>query len=82
VNEPIHIIPSYSAAIGGAGSTGWDWVIWSFQKARLHCPNSKLLINDYDILNNAANTNSYLIIINLLKARNLVDGIGVQSHHL
>ncbi len=27
VNEPIHTQPSYMAALGGAGTTGWDWVI-------------------------------------------------------
>jgi len=33
-------------------------------------------------LNNDANLQRYLQIINLLKARSLLDGIGEQSHHL
>ena len=50
VNEPIQKPAFYKNAIGGDGATGWDWVIWSFQKARQYFPNAKLLINDYDIL--------------------------------
>ena len=80
VNEPLHAPPSYTAAMGGAGSTGWDWVIWSYEKARQYCGNSELLLNDYDILNDNNNTTSYLEIINLLKDRGLIDGIGVQCH--
>src|SRR6478609_10578554 len=34
VNEPLHAVPAYSAALGGAGATGFDWVIKSFELAR------------------------------------------------
>lgn len=81
VNEPIHETPNYINAIGGAGTTGWDWVVWSFQKARQYCPNAKLLINEYDVLNNDTNLAKYIQIINILKAKNLIDGIGEQGHH-
>ncbi len=80
VNEPLHTPPSYREAIGGAGSSGWDWVIWAFEKARQYLPNTRLLINEYDIVNSSKNTARYLEIINLLKERDLIDGIGVQSH--
>lgn len=83
VNEPLpgHNPAPYAAALGGAGTTGWDWVIWAFQKARQYMPtNTKLLINEYNILNSSSNTATYLQIINLLKARNLIDGIGIQAH--
>jgi len=80
VNEPLHAPPSYKNAIGGNGSTGWDWVIWAFQKARQYCPNAKLLLNDYNIINSNSATTSYLQIINILKSRNLIDGIGEQGH--
>lgn len=82
VNEPLHVIPSFVDAIGGSGSTGWDWVIWSFEKARQYNPGAKLLLNDYGILGNKKNTSDYLNIINLLNDRGLIDGIGVQSHGL
>jgi endo-1,4-beta-xylanase len=80
VNEPLHAKPSYRNAIGGDGSTGWDWVIWSFQEARKAFPNSKLLINEYGIISDPNATANYLKIINLLKSRGLVDGIGIQCH--
>ena len=82
VNEPLpgHNPAPYSAALGGAGSTGWDWVIWAFTKARQYMPNAKLLLNDFGIINDNAATTSYLQIINVLNSRGLIDGIGVQGH--
>lgn len=82
VNEPLHASPAYAAALGGSGTTGWDWVILAFEKAREYCPNAKLLINEYNILNGYTSTASYLEIINLLKERELIDGIGLQGHSL
>ncbi len=81
VNEPLHAKPSYRNAIGGDGTTGWDWVIWSFEQARQAFPNSKLLINEYGIISDPNAAAQYVTIINLLKARGLVDGIGIQCHY-
>jgi endo-1,4-beta-xylanase len=81
VNEPLHAKPSYRNALGGDGSTGWDWVIKAFQMARQYFPNSKLLINDYGIISDPNATSQYVTIINLLKSRGLVDGIGIQCHY-
>ncbi|HEY6922472.1 MAG TPA: endo-1,4-beta-xylanase [Steroidobacteraceae bacterium] len=80
VNEPLHTPPSYIAALGGAGTTGWDWVINTFQMARKAFPNSQLLINEFGTENDANARSQYLQIIALLKARGLIDGIGVQAH--
>ncbi|WP_239613466.1 endo-1,4-beta-xylanase [Cohnella mopanensis] len=80
VNEPLHAKPSYKNAIGGDGTTGWDWVIWSFEQARQAFPNSKLLINEYGIISDPNAASQYIAIINLLKSRGLVDGIGIQCH--
>lgn len=85
VNEPTNAPASYRDALGGAGTTGWDWIIWSYEKAREYCPNATLLINDYNIINdavNGSNTNStdYETIIGLLNDRNLIDGVGFQTH--
>jgi endo-1,4-beta-xylanase len=82
VNEPLsgHNPATYRSALGGAGSTGWDWVIWAFTKARQYLPNAKLILNDYGIINDNNATTSYLQIINLLKGKGLIDGIGVQGH--
>jgi endo-1,4-beta-xylanase len=82
VNEPLHHKPAYHNHIGGDGATGWDWVVWAFEKARKHAPNAKLHINDYDILKSDRNTGEYLRIINILQEKKLIDGIGVQGHFL
>jgi endo-1,4-beta-xylanase len=80
VNEPLHVIPSYSAALGGAGTTGWDWVNKSFEMAREYFPNAELILNDYSITNDGNATTRYLQIIQLLKDRGLIDAIGDQVH--
>lgn len=89
VNEPINDPPgsagngggNYIDALGGTGITGWDWVMNSFRLARQYFPAAtKLLLNEYNIVNSAARTIQYREIINLLKTENLIDGIGVQAH--
>ncbi|MEO6546341.1 MAG: endo-1,4-beta-xylanase [Ferruginibacter sp.] len=89
VNEPINDPPNsagngggnYINALGGTGVTGWDWVINSFKLARQYFPaTTKLLLNEYNIVNNPGRAIQYRAIANLLKAQNLIDGIGVQAH--
>lgn len=93
VNEPLHNAPNgmlpwgastpnvnYAKALGGAGATGWDWIITSFRMARKYFPNSKLLINEYSVINSTSETNKYIEIIKLLQADSLIDGIGEQAH--
>ncbi len=89
VNEPLsgHNPPdgengraNYLKALGGTGKTYWDWLINAFKLARKYLPKAKLLINDYNIINDNAATDSYVQIVNLLKSQNLIDGIGEQAH--
>jgi endo-1,4-beta-xylanase len=82
VNEPLsgHNPAPYRAALGGSGSSGWDWIVWAFMKAKLYMPNTKLVLNDYGIINDNSATTSYLQIINVLKGKGLIDGIGIQGH--
>ncbi|MBL3658429.1 endo-1,4-beta-xylanase [Fulvivirga sediminis] len=82
VNEPLHDPPSYAPALGGAGSTGWDWVIWSFEQARIYFPNAQLILNEYNVLNYTNTCDDFLEIVELLQDRNLIDGIGLQAHSL
>jgi endo-1,4-beta-xylanase len=82
VNEPLHAPPSYAEALGGAGETGWDWVVWSFERARGYFPDAVLLINEYNILCCAPNRARYADLVTLLQERGLIDGIGVQAHGL
>lgn len=74
----------YFKALGGhndTDGTGWDWVLNAFRLAReIFGPDTKLVINDYNILSSAANTNEYLRIIKILQEENLIDVIGVQGH--
>lgn len=93
VNEPLHAPPNgqnkafsttpaadYAGALGGDGVTGYDWIIKSFELARFYFPSSKLLINEYGIINSVSNTDKYITIINLLTDRDLIDAIGFQAH--
>jgi endo-1,4-beta-xylanase len=85
VNEPIRtakdtFYPPYYKTIGGKGKTGWDWVIWSFEKARRYFPDAKLILNEYNMLNGKRAVDTLIKIAGLLKERNLVDAIGIQGH--
>ena len=88
VNEPLNDPPSkddegggnYIEALGGAGASGWEWILESFRLAREHFPRSTLMINDYSITNSEDATRRYREIIELLRKENLVDAIGVQGH--
>src|SRR5690606_38634021 len=82
VNEPLHSVPAYSEALGGAGETGYDWVIKAFEMAREHFPESQLILNDFQILILPNFTQDYLQVIDVLDERGLIDGIGVQAHFL
>jgi endo-1,4-beta-xylanase len=89
VNEPLHDPPrgatngNYIEALGGDNGlygTGWDWIIRAFELAREYFPTAKLMLNDFSITNDGNATTRYLEIIGLLKARGLIDLVGVQGH--
>jgi len=91
VNEPLpgHNPPdgtggraNYKEALGGDGVTGWDWVLNAFRMAREIFPaETKLMLNDYNIINSSSNTSQYLNIIRLLQAEDLIDVVGEQGHN-
>ncbi len=80
VNEPISAPSNARWGLGGSGATGWDWVIRSFELARQYCPNSKLLLNEYGIINDRRKATEYRQMVELLRDRGLIDGVGLQSH--
>jgi len=87
VNEPIErspwdYYPEYYEALGGEGDTGWDWVIWAFEKAREYFPDAQLLLNEYELLGGAKSITRFNNIVSSLKERNLIDGICAQGHFL
>lgn len=80
LNEPLNAPPPYREALGGSGTTGFDWVIKSFELGRKHFPKAKLILNEYNVIIENGITTNYLNVINLLNERNLIDGIGEQGH--
>jgi endo-1,4-beta-xylanase len=86
VNEPLHDPPDdpadggYIGALGGAGETGWDWVITSFELARRYFPRAQLGINEFSVTNDGNLMRRYIEIIGLLQERGLIDTVGVQGH--
>ena len=73
--------PYFREGLGGAGATGYDWAIWLFEKARFYFPNSKLVINDFELESNSAGLTQALALVKVLRDRNLIDGFGTQAHH-
>lgn len=65
----------------GPYATGWDYIIWSFAKAREYFPNAELVLNDYGIINDPSAITEHLEIVNILKARGLIDAVGIQCHN-
>lgn len=88
VNEPVNDPPgqndngggNYINALGGTGTTGWDWIITSFRLAREYFPEAQLMINEYSIINDTQRAETYVEIVNLLQAESLIDVIGFQGH--
>ncbi|BET66591.1 hypothetical protein ASA1KI_15090 [Opitutales bacterium ASA1] len=71
---------NYIAALGGTGTTGWDWVLQAFRLARAAFPDTPLVMHDYSIINNTTTLARFIEIVELLKAEGLVDIIGEQAH--
>lgn len=92
-NEPINAPPdgtqnpwatqptaNYADALGGAGETGFDWILEGFRLARQYFPDTPLMINEYGIEGSEDLSNRYLEIIQALQAEDLIDLIGFQAH--
>ncbi len=82
VNEPPpHTTPPYAEALGGAGSSGYDWIVQAFEWADQYCPNAILLLNDYNTIEYGGDNSHFLEIVNAIKdAGAPIDAIGVQAH--
>jgi endo-1,4-beta-xylanase len=83
VNEahPNHAPAPFKAALGGDGSTGYDWIIKCFQMARERWPNAILIYNDYNNIEYANEVNWTVGLINKMKeVKAPIDGIGCQAH--
>jgi len=80
--HPWDYYPSYYEALGGEGDTGWDWVIWAFEKAREYFPYSKLYLNEYQLFGGNKSLKKYLDIVHSLQERELIDGVCEQGHFI
>jgi endo-1,4-beta-xylanase len=72
---------NYVEALGGAGASGFDWVLTAFRMAREIFPSTaKLMLNEYSVINTDTRTDTYVRLVQLLQQENLIDGIGIQGH--
>ncbi|MGD8860262.1 MAG: endo-1,4-beta-xylanase, partial [Myxococcales bacterium] len=81
VNEPPpHTTPPYAEALGGAGDSGYDWIVQSFVWARQYCPNAVLILNDYNTIEWPGDNEHFIDIVNrILAAGAPIDAIGAQA---
>lgn len=72
---------NYVDALGGAGTTGYDWILNAFRMAReIFPPTARLMLNEYSVTNTDERTDRYLTLVGLLRQENLIDAIGDQVH--
>ncbi|MEO8177207.1 MAG: endo-1,4-beta-xylanase [Deltaproteobacteria bacterium] len=72
---------NYVEALGGAGESGFDWVLTAFRMAREIFPRSaKLMLNEYSVINTEARTELYLRLVQRLQQEDLIDAMGEQAH--
>lgn len=82
VNEPPpHSTPAYIEGLGGAGTSGYDWIVNAFKWARAACPNAILILNDYNNVEYSAdNARTVDIVTRVRAAGGPIDAIGAQAH--
>ncbi|MGD9201470.1 MAG: endo-1,4-beta-xylanase [Chitinispirillia bacterium] len=83
VNEamPSHAPPPFAEALGGSGSTGYDYIINSFKMARRRWPKAILMYNDYNSIEYDADVQyTYDLVKKMLEVNAPIDAIGCQGH--
>jgi endo-1,4-beta-xylanase len=81
VNEPTHNQPVYMNAIGGAGTSGYDWIVQALNWAHQYCPNAILLVNDYNTIEYSADRDNFIKLAKAVKAAGApINAIGAQAH--
>lgn len=67
----------------GTEAGEYDWIVNAYKLARQYfpCEETKLVINEYNLLTNYQNvTDKYLEVVDLLMADDLIDVLGFQGH--
>jgi len=78
-----HAPPPWKNALGGTGTTGFDYIIKAFQMARQRWPKAILIYNDYNTLEWSNEINWIKQIIpKLVSAGAPIDAVGFQAHGL
>jgi len=72
--------PGHAPAGYAQNAFGNNWVTRSFELARKYCPNSVLILNDYNVLR--WNTEQFIEMARPAINAGVVDAIGLQSHGL
>jgi endo-1,4-beta-xylanase len=82
VNEPPpHTTPPYVEALGGAGTSGYDWIVQSFEWAHQYCPNAILILNDYNTIEYGNDNTHFIDIVKRIqRAGAPIDAVGAQAH--
>lgn len=83
INEayPSHKPPPFKNALGGDGSTGYDWMIKIFKMARDRWPHAVLIYNDYNTIEWGSEVDWQVKMATAMKKNNsAMDAIGVQAH--
>jgi endo-1,4-beta-xylanase len=82
-NAGKHAPPKWRDALGGTGSTGYDWIVKAFKMARERWPKAILIYNDYNTLEWSSEiTWIKQIIPTLINAGAPIDAVGFQAHGL
>lgn len=84
VNEPPpHTRPAYDGNIGGGTNGDWKWIANAFTWAREACPNSTLILNDYNNIEWQNDNAHFIDIVKKVQAAGgKIDALGAQSHDL
>lgn len=83
VNEglPGHAPAPYKNALGGDGTSGYDWIVKAFIMARERWPKAVLIYNDYNTFQ--WNTDAFIALLKKIKAAGApIDAAGCQAHDL
>lgn len=72
--------PGHQPAAYAQKAYGNNWITRVFQIARQHCPNSILILNDYNVL--SWNTSEFITMAKPAAQSGYVDAIGLQAHGL
>ncbi len=76
-----HAPPPFKNALGGTGSTGFDWFVNAFKMARERWPKAILIYNDYNTIEWNNEVNWQVKMAQAMKDANApMDAIGVQAH--